>query len=123
LFAVLGVTNLLACIVSRSGQLLEDAFEDFFAEIDRGGIAFEIVVGVTEQCEVRAVLLEVETLGVDDRDCLLRVREDLAIEISVQLHGPSARLGGRFLSRRLNRHGNALTWEETEGGLCRVLRY
>jgi hypothetical protein len=118
LFAVLGATDVLAGIVSRSDQLLEDVFEDFFAEIDRGRIAFEIVVGVAEQCEVCAVLLEVETLGIDDRDCFLRVCEDLAIEIGVQLYGPSARLGGRFLSRRLNRHGNALPKKYLKGGFA-----
>ena len=89
----------LAGIIARRDELLEDLLKGFFAEIDRGSFAFEIVVGVTEQSEVRAVLLEVEAVGIDDGDRFFRVREDFAIEIGVQFDGPSGWLGGRFLTR------------------------
>src|ERR1044072_2717122 len=109
---------MLAGILARRNQFFQDAVECLLAEIARGSFAFEVVVGIAEEGEVRAVLLEVVPFRIDDRDCFLRVSEDLLIECGVQLDRASARLSSRFSRRSLNRHGNAPTKGESKlGGL------
>src|SRR6185503_3647961 len=82
--------------------------ENVVTEIDSGSLALEIVVGVTEEGEVCAILLEVVTVRIDDGDRLFRVREDLSIEIGVQFDRTSGWLGRSFLTRiSLLRHDNA----------------
>ena len=51
-------------VISRfTTSCLKNSLKRFFAEIDRRSLAFEVVVSVTQHCEVSAVLLEVETVG------------------------------------------------------------
>src|SRR5689334_3605620 len=105
-------------------EFIEDVPEDFVAEINRGSHALQIVIGVAQQGEVRAVLLEVVTAGIDDGDRFFRMREDLTIEIVVQLNRTSGRRSGNFSTRiSLLRHNNANGEIATCRGLGRVSRY
>ncbi len=113
--AVPRTADVLAGVVAGRDQLVEDLLKSFFTEVDCGSFAFEIVVSVTEQGEVRAVLLQVETVRIDDRDRFFRVCEDLLIETRVQLYGAGTR--PRFSSRNFCRHGNARAKRKIEGGL------
>src|SRR5689334_23160963 len=80
-------------------EFIEDVPEDFVAEVNRGSHALQIVIGVAQQGEVRAVLLEVVTAGIDDGDRFFRMREDLTIEIVVQLNRTSGWRSGNFSTR------------------------
>jgi hypothetical protein len=81
--SVLGATNDFAGIVARAVQFVINCAERFVAQVDRGSFSPQIVVGVTEESEMRAVLLQVKTLRIDDRDGFLGMRKDLSIEIAV----------------------------------------
>jgi len=59
-------------------------------------LTFQLVVGVTEELEVGAILLKVEAFGIHDGDGLFRVIEDLAVEIGVQFNWPSRGLRAFF---------------------------
>jgi hypothetical protein len=92
--------------------LLKNFAKHFFANAECESFALEIVVGVPKKREVRAVLLQVETFGVDDGNRFFRVRKDLSKEISVQFDRSSDGFGWSLLARRcVSSHGNAQTGE------------
>ena len=61
------------------GELVLQGSEGLRAEFVGETCFFQHVVGVTEQSEVSAVLLEVASVGIDDSDGLFRVEEDFAV--------------------------------------------
>jgi hypothetical protein len=90
-FAILAAANVFTVVVTLRDQLLQDLAERLPAQIDRRSFALEIRIGIAEQGKVRAVLLEIKTVRIDDGDRFLRVREYLAIKRGLQVDGTSDR--------------------------------